>query len=343
MEEFDLYLATKSDIEDIMDFIANEWSKDHILAKSRRFFEYFYCTNGDRVNFALAKEKNSGKIVAIHGYRCCSRLEGYQDYFGALWKAKRTSFPLLGVALKRFLFQEVHARTFSGVGSNANTTIPLVKKLGYYTGKLDHYYRLSDREYYKIARIKEKCIIELGEEQRYQFYLFQSFEELEVQYNFERNKENKPYKDAEYIRHSYFNNLGFSYKVYGLKGDNSEIRSLLIGRVISINGQSVFRIVDFIGEKEELAFAGKALEDLISINNYEYADFYCIGISEKIMNSFGMIKKEGDNNIVPNYFEPFDQSNVDIYYFRDEKEKEIIICKGDADQDRPNRITWEEL
>ena len=41
-----------------------------------------------------------------------------------------------------------------------------------------------------------------------------------------------------------------------------------------------------------------------------------------------------DGNIIPEYFSPFEQKNVDIYYMS-EMDKPILF-KGDGDMDRPN-------
>ena len=45
---------------------------------------------------------------------------------------------------------------------------------------------------------------------------------------------------------------------------------------------------------------------------------------------------EEDGNIIPNYFGPFLQENIDIWV--DSKDKNSLFTKADADQDRPNTI-----
>lgn len=41
-----------------------------------------------------------------------------------------------------------------------------------------------------------------------------------------------------------------------------------------------------------------------------------------------------DENIIPTYFEPFVQKNIDIWF--QSSEKGLCIFKADGDQDRPN-------
>ena len=43
------------------------------------------------------------------------------------------------------------------------------------------------------------------------------------------------------------------------------------------------------------------------------------------------------NDIVPNYFEPFVKKNINLLFaYKTPQNKKIRIFKGDGDQDRPN-------
>tara|TARA_B100000029_G_scaffold489450_1_gene547228 strand:- start:327 stop:581 length:255 start_codon:yes stop_codon:yes gene_type:complete len=74
--------------------------------------------------------------------------------------------------------------------------------------------------------------------------------------------------------------------------------------------------------------------------NAEYIDFYNFGIEKRVLVSNGFIKREPKSDIViPNYFEPFQKKNVDLYFaFKCNKKYRFIINKGDGDQDRPSII-----
>ena len=39
-ERYEIRIAQKKDIPDIMDFIRHHWREDHIMATNRAFFEY---------------------------------------------------------------------------------------------------------------------------------------------------------------------------------------------------------------------------------------------------------------------------------------------------------------
>ena len=163
---------------------------------------------------------------------------------------------------------------------------------------------------------------------------FNNFEE--VKRNFVLNKVYKflPYKEDWYIKKRYFNHPIYIYRVWGI-ALNGEILALLFGRQVERGNEKIIRFVDFIGDIENLALAGKGIKDIIETNNYEYADFLLHGIPESIMNKSGFVRKiEKEGNIIPNYFEPFVQSNVTIWL--EKSFKEMVVFKGDGDADRPN-------
>lgn len=78
---------------------------------------------------------------------------------------------------------------------------------------------------------------------------------------------------------------------------------------------------------------------LIDEMEYEYIDFYNFGINQKILNKAGFeLNKYNKDIIIPNYFEPFLQKNIKLYYVSWPKKTSFPIFKGDGDQDRPNFI-----
>ena len=74
---------------------------------------------------------------------------------------------------------------------------------------------------------------------------------------------------------------------------------------------------------------------------HEYIDFFSRGLDNKlILNAgFRILNKKNKDIIIPNYFEPFVQSNQQIRFFFDKGElKNFRFFKGDGDQDRPSVI-----
>ena len=115
--------------------------------------------------------------------------------------------------------------------------------------------------------------------------------------------------------------------------------SLLITREIQVNDSKVLRVIDFIGEEQDIRNIGQELQNIMNENDYEYIDFYQYGIPEDILNEAGFIKRDkNDTNIIPNYFEPFEKKNVDILIATNVKDNKYFMFKGDGDQDRPNLL-----
>ena len=60
------------------------------------------------------------------------------------------------------------------------------------------------------------------------------------------------------------------------------------------------------------------------------------------MVSAGFVQNRNDGqNIIPDYFEPFERRNVKLDFFTDLKEP-FCMFKGDGDQDRPSIMQNEE-
>jgi len=80
---------------------------------------------------------------------------------------------------------------------------------------------------------------------------------------------------------------------------------------------------------------------LLRAYDAEYVDFYNFGIDKKCLAAAGFLKREPESKItVPNYFEPYVPSNVDLFYAykRMDGGSRYLMVKGDCDQDRPNAI-----
>ena len=59
---------------------------------------------------------------------------------------------------------------------------------------------------------------------------------------------------------------------------------------------------------------------------------------EKLTNSgFNLVNHESNDMIIPEYFNPFEKKNIDIYFFSNTKQiNKVKIFKGDGDMDRPS-------
>ncbi len=343
-ERYEIRLATSAEIDAIMHFIGSQWSAEHILSLDRNLFEYEFLNHDtNTVNVMIALDKNTRTIEALAGFLPCSHTQDISKYdvWGSFWKvnASNNNITFLGVELIKRLTELIHCRSHLGVGINPETTLP-IRKIAFHekTAKMKHYYLLNLQiNDYKIAVInnhKPQALIDDTLQTNY--IKFYNIEEIKKCFDVEK-LDTVPYKDFWYINKRFFQHPYYTYLVYGLQDSNQQIRALIISREVEQFGRKVLRIVDYIGEQCLFACTGQMWSYFMSKKQYEYIDFYTFGFTEKNILSAGFVlKDETDTNIIPNYFEPFLQKNVDIW-IRYAIEG-TLFCKADGDQDRPNQL-----
>lgn len=335
--QYEFRVATKEDIDSIMQFIGDYWKADHILSYSKPLFEYEFLEEDGTVNFILAIDRRKGTIECLNGFLKASHDENNLDIWGSIWKVLDGNKGMLGVELIRRRKEMVQCRCDLDVGDNPETAIPIFKSLlKRYTIKMSHYYMLSERECYKIAKILYFPEKKKGKES-YNVIRFNNINEVKTRYNAEKFKNRIPYKDYWYINHRFFEHPVYNYEVYGIEF-NKTIEALFVLRNQPYENSVAVRFVDYIGECTLIRGIGWFLEEYLKKNDrYEYIDFYCAGMDDKYIREAGFSAlTDNDMNIIPNYFEPFRQENIDIWV--DSSEKDSLFTKADADQDRPNRI-----
>lgn len=334
-EKYDIRLAKYDEIPKIMEFIDVYWRSGHVMTYDRELFEYEFVDDG-KVNIVIAIDRETDSIQGMSGFLYSSHTDGKRDIWGSIWKANagHGNIPLLGMELSKRMEELASIRYRIGTGNNPKTAVPINKLVfNREVIKLKHYYYPNPRrDDYKIAIIKEKkknvsipqesIKVELDEiNSMFEFRAFINIENLDT----------VPYKDNWYIEHRYFNHPRYKYKLLGVSCSDQE-KAVLIGRQIEQNGSKIFRIVDCLGNHKLIAYLDGYLKEWVK--DYEYIDFFEYGISDEIMKQAGFIDREETGDIVPNYFEPFVQENVDIWGFV--PTANTIICKADGDQDRPN-------
>lgn len=331
--KYEIRLAKYEEIEEIMEFIDIYWKKDHILARNRDFFEYEMVVEG-KVNFVIAKDRESGRIHGIRGFIPASRNQEKRDVWGSMWKVIPGSMGLLGLEIVRRADALTNTRISLCVGGNPNTTIPLFQKVRGYedVGKMQHFYCLGHCDNYRIAIIDhyepfmENCHYQVAIKE------IEDIEKVEKCFEFLNTENVLPFKDIWYINHRYFEHPIYKYQVYGLE-DHEKIQALLICREQEYNGAIVLRIVDYIGKIELFAGISGFLKE--RLEKYEYIDLYCYGVDSSYIKQAGMIElQENDTNIIPNYFYPYEAENVDIWVGT--PKGKAVFFKADGDQDRPN-------
>lgn len=313
------------DKRNLFEFLENNWNINHIYIKDQKYFDYEFSDNS---NFILAK--NNEKIVAILGY---FDYDNKGDIWTVIWKNSGKMDD--GLKCLQFLLNAGY-KSVSSCGINRKT-IPIYEFLGINTGKLKHFYILNQEiEEYKIAKISKKNIKKVEYEKVKDVVEVNNIGELLKLINYqEKLKKYNFYKSPEYFNKRYFKHPYYKYHIL-VKSKNAN--SILVYRIVKANGGSCIRIMDFLGDEKEFNELTNYLIDKMLKEKHEYVDIYEVGIEDEILENSGFIeRKEEDSNIIPNYFEPFIQKNVEIYYMSTCKDK-FRIFKGDGDQDRPSVV-----
>jgi hypothetical protein len=81
-----------------------------------------------------------------------------------------------------------------------------------------------------------------------------------------------------------------------------------------------------------------AVQGILNHNNAEYIDCLNHGIKSEVFLNMGFVRAPfNDSTIIPEHLDPLEHKYVPLEYnYMDDID--VIIFKGDGDQDRPNRV-----
>jgi len=341
-KDFIIRQAKLSDQFDLMSFIQEFWKPNHILGTDKDFFAYEHITS-DKINFFIAVSKSTKEIIAIQGFIPYDHYPG-SHICGVITKVHpKKAIPLLGIELMRRMLDHTQPSSYCGIGTNPKTMIPLVKKFfKRNTGIMDHFCLVNHEiDSPKILTIPTKTKIVNQNKNNHHEHIeknnFNLINKEEIKECFHKLRPDilLPKKSLQYIFKRYFNHPKYSYGCIAIDVKNGTEKNLLITREISYNNTKALRIIDFIGNIKTLGKLKDWLFFIMKNNNYEYIDILCSGIDKATLQKSGFFNKNDiDGIIIPTYFEPFVNENIDIHY--EKSSEKMILFKGDADGDRPN-------
>ncbi|MDO5117882.1 MAG: hypothetical protein Q4D34_05275 [Eggerthellaceae bacterium] len=336
LEDTKIRLATPDDADNIIEFLREHWIiRNHVFTRRRDLFDNCHLIEG-RLTYLLAEGVETKKLYGILGYSFSNHNFDNPDISAVIFQTLKTSNPSLGIDMIQKLQELTNSRSLFCPGIIKKTK-GIYDFLGYETGMLRHYYKLGKTDDFKIAHIESLPQKVQYPDVAYSIKRLETYDQVLDAFDFERFTEVMPYRDAWSVKQRYFDNIGYDYEVYGIFSD-AGCEALFVGREIPCNGTAMFKVVDYLGEDEALAHAGAALDELLAARGWEYMDFYEHGIDDEYMEAAGFVQRvKKDVNIVPNYFEPYELSNVDIYYYTTWPGK-YHIYRSDSGQDRPNFI-----
>ncbi|MCI8364019.1 MAG: hypothetical protein HFG34_03595 [Eubacterium sp.] len=323
--------AVYEDIPQIMKFIDEHWKKGHILARDRKFFEWQF-VDDDEVNVFLGVDDEAGKIYGMVGVIKYSKRMN-PDISGGTWKTIKSSNPVLGMELENYMLEKTQARYSCSAGLSSKAS-RIYQMMGMPPAVMDHYYRLADISEYRIAKIKDK-IIPRVEDTGYHLESIHRVEEMKEIISEEILADCIMSKDYAYIQKRYFDHPVYQYDIWKIVNQYGNTNSILITREERVEDRKIGKIIDFYGDLCDLGKITSSLDYLIKEKKYEYMDVYSFGIPVQLYQKAGFVCCDMDSeNIIPNYFHPFEQRNVTLRLM-DPGIEGFRLFLGDGDQDRP--------
>lgn len=336
---YDIRLASQEDIPMIMEYIDEDWRRGHIMSVDRELFEYEMLNADGSVNMVIAYNRDKKQIDGCLGFLKSAYGVDSFDTWGSIWKVRKDCDNLLGLKLVDRVKKIVGNRFYLGIGINPNTAMRIHKMLlRDHVAKMNHYYRLANREDYRLAVVKHVDVYEdVGSNfQQYEVKLLdidsfaEQFDDLVV------NRDDSPYKNKDYFIHRYFKHPIYLYNVYGVY-EKGILASFFILREDEHLERIAIRIVEYYGREECMGAIQNIFPQLFAQESVEYIDFYEHGFLRQNVEQAGFhLLEENDSNIIPNYFSPFVQENIDIWVSSPTDGTKFV--KGDGDQDRPNEV-----
>ncbi len=339
---YTIKLAAYTELPLIQSFINNQWKQNHALVKSIELIKFQHLNPiTSNYNFIIALNNQSNEIDALLGfiptYQYDKELYNNGDYWGAIWKVrtdiKNDEIKDLGISLWAFLrnIENFHSWAAIGISKIAKKIYTI---LDMKVGVLNHYYCANPFiPVFKIAfQPSIPPIISTSDTSHF------CIKEIDI------NTINpiifstyKPSKSVTYFINRYAKHPIYEYKFWGVYNEDKLV-SLWSIRCINVNNATIIRIVDVLGNLEDLPNLSYPLQNILKKNNAEYIDFINYGIDIDCIKKIGFSQLDfNGETIIPNYFEPFEQKNVPIE-FAYLSDADYVIFKADSDQDRPNIV-----
>jgi len=338
--ELVIELLKHQEINSLQKFINTYWSKGHIFSAEKSIFDWQYKESAE---YFCMSAKQGKELIGIQGFipQChFDKNLPYDQIFLALWVAREKCGIGIGLQCYDQIIRSYSPKFLAAVGINPKA-IPFHLWQKFKVGIMDHHVALSPLvKKFKIAAVPSDIIFtKKGAPSSVSFNKIteSSLKNLDTSNLYLHQT---PIKSDIYIKNRFFVHPVYKYKVYAIfkKG---RLQALCALRPILHEGVTVLRIVDFIGPNEAFALLSDFILGMLEEYDAEYIDLYSHGVQIELLEQAGFINRKKVNNlIIPNYFEPFEQKNIDLTfaYKTIQTLPPVRLFKADGDQDRPQRL-----
>ena len=333
-------LLSHNEIDKFQEFIRDHYRNNHLFANETSVFDWQH-KGSQSYHCMIAKEGEV--IVGVQGVIPLSHFDNNlpkTQIFLALWRAIENHDVGIGLRLYMACINEYSPEFTASIGIN-DRAIPFHKWQDFTVTLMDHHVALSPYvESYKIAKLPETLRTRtpnIRSTISFQKLNKRQLQDLDTQKLYLHQL---PLKSNTYIINRFLEHPVYSYDVYAFFKED-EILGLGVVRPIQINDVVVLRFVDFIGPNNIFPLLDGFVLDLLKKHQAEYLDIYSYGVPSSLIQKAGFINRKNTKDlIIPNYFEPFKQKNIDINIaFKCSKSHPSVrLFKGDGDYDRPSVI-----
>ena len=346
LKNYDIHICMEWELSELQKFIKDHWKKDHVLVTGRKLIDWQHLDKENKsYNFAIAKCNQTNQIHGILGFIPTSHFDKSikeVDIWLAVWKVKDgIKVTGLGMVLLQFLKDTYKPRSISGYGFN-KPIIPILKFCGHKIRELNHYYIVNDlKKNFGLIKTFDgryhSSEFILDDDKKFIKYDKTHFLNLGKKIPDFLPDTGIPTKTFTYYINRYFEHPIYKYHIYGIV-KRDEILAFVVFRIVSHRSNSALRMVDYFGYTYGINGTIKEFQKLLYNYDAEYVDFYNLGFTIQSLTNSGFIKRDSSNNvIIPNYFEPFERTNITLRLgYKCDKNYNYFVCKGDGDQDRPS-------
>lgn len=330
-------LCGLNEIDKLQGFLNEKWVKNHIMGTNLPLMNFQHLSE-ENYNFFISIDDISSVISAVWGFIPLSQydpeLGDNNDFWGAIWKVDDDNAPPGTGLMLYFTFRnKFKPASFAGIGTS-DFAHNILKKLKFTTGYLKHYYlRNPNFTNFHIAQFTDV----INDNMEFRHETNQSIKLLDNLMGIDEIKHDYyPRKSINYIVNRYVKHPIYKYLLFGIF-ESEKLIAVWVMRKINVNDSSCLRIVDMIGQTQNVSISYNHISDIVINMNVEYVDCLNYGFDNSLFETWGF-KKKGENDIIPNYFEPFIKKNNEIRFAYKANYPLYCMFKGDADQDRPNKL-----
>jgi len=317
----------RHEVDRLQDFIRHEWSADHIFVNSKTLLDYQHLdASQDRYHFVVAAD-DAGQFHAVLGFIPPGHFQADDDTLWlALWKtAAACKDKSIGLRLLKFLETTFPEQSIATAGISEQARL-IYKALRFDVVKLSHYYLTTAASASRIAIGLRPFD---GRDLPVQFKLSEgALAHVQTQPSAHYRRRSAAYFQKKYAGHPV-------YAYTCVHDANNDLT--LVYRLVEIPEGKVMRIIDCAGNLQALPGVTVALMERVREIGADYIDMLAYWADEQPILQAGF--KPVSDEIIPNYFEPFVQKNVVIECaVKGRNMAQLVVMKGDGDQDRPSRI-----